>query len=266
MRNASFNGTWLPIMDARQHTGGKSDHIWIVSVQERSGDVRGILCKGSKFPTFLPRPTLMVFPWGLPMCEMDTDKGKFEEICLKARIRHADLTVASAADTEGKYEETLGDIQKSELESIVKLFILACKAERDLRALDVARLMPNSKSIQALIDLAAKLRRRGLAEKLSDLAREKAAEEASKFPVESHLTESNGEVRQHRSQADNYANNVEDEDIERINSPVDYENSTAKHKPLNRAKIPADSELFFLKHDVNVLRKSGINGSFQVYC
>lgn len=39
---------------------------------------RGIICKGSRYPPVIPRPTVNVFQWSIPICELETDKGRLE--------------------------------------------------------------------------------------------------------------------------------------------------------------------------------------------
>jgi hypothetical protein len=39
---------------------------------------RAILCKGSRYPPTLPRPTIQILPYELPMCELTADKGTME--------------------------------------------------------------------------------------------------------------------------------------------------------------------------------------------
>lgn len=39
---------------------------------------RAILCKGSKYPPILPKPTIQILPFEIPVCELKSDKGLLE--------------------------------------------------------------------------------------------------------------------------------------------------------------------------------------------
>ena len=39
---------------------------------------RAVLCKGAKYPPVLPRPTLLILPFQLPLCEVASDRGALE--------------------------------------------------------------------------------------------------------------------------------------------------------------------------------------------
>jgi hypothetical protein len=55
---------------------------------------------------------------------------------------------------------------------------LACKTGREFRAVEICGLMPSSHTVQLAIKYASRLRLAPLAERLANLAREKAMEEA----------------------------------------------------------------------------------------
>ena len=74
-------------------------------------------------------------------------------------------------------EESMESVRQKEIETIMKLFALACKSDHESRAIEVAQLLPSVETIQLAIQYAAKMRRVGLAEKLGKLAMEKQEEE-----------------------------------------------------------------------------------------
>ena len=39
---------------------------------------RVIPCKGSRYPPTLPRPVVHILQFELPLCDLDTEKGKME--------------------------------------------------------------------------------------------------------------------------------------------------------------------------------------------
>ena len=61
-------------------TKSRYDHYWIVGLHENPQQVRCILCKGATYPQTLPRPTISVMQYQLPMCDLKKDKGKFEVV------------------------------------------------------------------------------------------------------------------------------------------------------------------------------------------
>ena len=50
----------------------------MVGVSEANMDIRCVLCKGSTYPTTLPRPVLTTVPIVMPLCEMGTEKSQLE--------------------------------------------------------------------------------------------------------------------------------------------------------------------------------------------
>jgi len=71
----------------------------------------------------------------------------------------------------------LETVRQKEIETMMKLFALACKSDHESRAMEVARLLPSVETVQLAIQYAAKIRRLGLAEKLGKLAMEKQEQE-----------------------------------------------------------------------------------------
>lgn len=58
------------------------------------------------------------------------------------------------------------------MQSLVKLFALACKSERDGRAAELAGLVTSAKGIQMMCNYAAKLKKSTLADKVAAKGRE----------------------------------------------------------------------------------------------
>ncbi|KAI0215234.1 WD repeat and HMG-box DNA-binding protein 1 [Lamellibrachia satsuma] len=78
MLNRAFCHSWVQVANTKMQCKGKSDHYWVVGVLENPQQLRVILCKGSRFPPTLPRPTVLLLPFQVPLCELSTDKGSLE--------------------------------------------------------------------------------------------------------------------------------------------------------------------------------------------
>merc|ERR1719319_1692353 len=170
-----YQGLWMPIGNTKSHTKGKSDHYYVVSVDQMEGVIRCILCKGARFPATVPRPVPTALPIEQPLCGISSEKGGLEvkasNINLQARMLEG-MEVEDWADKQA-------ELAARETECLMKLFALACRSDHESRAVEVCRLMPNVESIQLAIKYAAKLRRIHLASKLGELAME-VQEEAEK--------------------------------------------------------------------------------------
>ena len=57
---------------------------------------------------------------------------------------------------------------------------LACKSEREFRAVEICEMMSSSHTVQLAIKYASRLHLMGLAQRLSQLAQRKAEEEAAR--------------------------------------------------------------------------------------
>jgi len=159
---------WHPIINTRDHVKGKSDFHYIMSVSHMEGVLRGVLCKGAKYPPTVPRPLPSALPLEVPLASTSTEKGGMEQTSLNLALQ-AKFVSAAPQQTE-ETEEVLETVRQSEVECIMKLFALACRSDHESRAIEVASLLPSVESLQLAIKYAAKLRRVGLADKLGQLA------------------------------------------------------------------------------------------------
>uniref|UniRef100_UPI00358E3A74 WD repeat and HMG-box DNA-binding protein 1 isoform X2 n=1 Tax=Myxine glutinosa TaxID=7769 RepID=UPI00358E3A74 len=176
----SMGNMWLPICDTRQHCKGSSDHYWLIGVQEVLQQIRCVPCKGSRFPPILPRPIVTVLPFQLPMCQLSTEKGQLEEQYWRSRLLSDRTELASNGYCS---DEHLENISQQQQESLMKLFALSCRAEREFRCIELAQLMAPA-ALPLAIKYASRARHRHLAERLGELARELArqAEESPERP------------------------------------------------------------------------------------
>ncbi|XP_010630836.1 WD repeat and HMG-box DNA-binding protein 1 isoform X1 [Fukomys damarensis] len=177
MLNRGLGNTWTPVCDTREHCKGKSDHCWVVGIHENPQQLRCIPCKGSRFPPTLPRPAVAVLSFKLPYCQIATEKGQMEEQFWRSVLFHNHLEYLAKNGYE--YDEsTKNQAIKEQQELLIKMLALSCKLEREFRCVELADLMTQN-AINLAIKYASRSRKLILAQKLSELAVEKAAELAA---------------------------------------------------------------------------------------
>ncbi|XP_071835170.1 WD repeat and HMG-box DNA-binding protein 1-like isoform X2 [Apostichopus japonicus] len=146
------SSAWISVANTKSHTKGKSDHHWIIGMQESPAQIRCVSCKGSTFPPTLPRPTPILLPFQLPLCDLEADKGQLEEMYLREKLM-------AGTNTAGQ-------------DTLMKMFALSCRAEREVRAADVCKMMTTQHAWTLAIKYASRSRKMLLAEKLSEMAAE----------------------------------------------------------------------------------------------
>uniref|UniRef100_A0A5F9D0B1 WD repeat and HMG-box DNA-binding protein 1 n=1 Tax=Oryctolagus cuniculus TaxID=9986 RepID=A0A5F9D0B1_RABIT len=177
MLNRGLADAWTPICNTREHCKGKSDHYWVVGIHENPQQLRCIPCKGSRFPPTLPRPAVAILPFKLPYCQIATEKGQMEEQFWRSVIFHSHIDYLAKNGYE--YEEsTKNQAIKEQQELLMKMLALSCKLEREFRCVELADLMTQN-AVNLAIKYASRSRKLILAQKLSELAVEKAAELAA---------------------------------------------------------------------------------------
>ncbi|XP_068938433.1 WD repeat and HMG-box DNA-binding protein 1 isoform X2 [Petaurus breviceps papuanus] len=182
MLNRRLGNTWTPICNTKEHCKGKSDHYWVVGIHENPQQLRCIPCKGSRFPPTLPRPAVAILSFQLPYCQIATEKGQMEEQFWRSVIFHNHLDYLSENNYE--YEEsTKNQTIKEQQELLMKMFALSCKLDREFRCVEIAELMTQN-AVNLAIKYASRSRRLILAQRLSELAVEKAAELAASLNEE----------------------------------------------------------------------------------
>uniref|UniRef100_A0A673ZT26 WD repeat and HMG-box DNA-binding protein 1 n=1 Tax=Salmo trutta TaxID=8032 RepID=A0A673ZT26_SALTR len=170
--NRSLGNMWTPVCNTRDNCKGKSDHYWVVGVHENPQQLRCIPCKGSRYPPTLPRPAVAVLPFKLPLCQTTTEKGQMEEQYWRSVLLHNHYGFLSSSGYEID-EEGQSQAQKEQQELLMKMFALSCKLEREFRCVELAELMTQN-VVTLAIRYASRSRRMALAQRLSDLALEKA--------------------------------------------------------------------------------------------
>ncbi|KAK6754484.1 hypothetical protein RB195_013470 [Necator americanus] len=166
IRILSPSGFWVPIFDGSSETSSKSDAIWPIAVTEgRQKQIRYLYCKGSKHPLFAVKMAPLIVPWTLPYCAPDSDKSKLEQDLFLNELQQNEV-ISAGPSVE------LAELAAGHLQSLVKLFALACKSERDGRAAELAGMVASAKGIQMMCNYAAKLKKSTLADKVAAKGRE----------------------------------------------------------------------------------------------
>ncbi|XP_019626005.1 PREDICTED: WD repeat and HMG-box DNA-binding protein 1-like isoform X2 [Branchiostoma belcheri] len=205
MMNRGLGCSWTPVANTRSHCKGKSDNYWLVGVNENPQQLRCIPCKGSTFPPVLPRPAVTVLPFQVPLCELNTDKSQLEESFIRSRLFSGHFQFLSSQGWEVD-DHARADVQREQDDTLMKLFALACKADRECRAAELCELMDVNR-LNFAIKYASRVKRIALAEFLNDLARRKAEEEAEEQQEE----EEEEEEQDFRGYLDAQYNHIETE-------------------------------------------------------
>ncbi|XP_050732101.1 WD repeat and HMG-box DNA-binding protein 1-like [Eriocheir sinensis] len=182
LMNYSLGYNWTSILNTRAHARSKTDHYFLVGASEMQGNVRCVFCKGARYPPTLPKPHVTLLDIRLPLCEADTEKGELEEQMARTQLTLHTLTrrsEAAGADDGGLADEQ-EEAERRLQEAMIKLFALACRSERECRAVEVCRLMPSVATVQLAIKYSAKLHRLALAERLGGVAAAKVEEEGQR--------------------------------------------------------------------------------------
>ena len=172
---------WTPISNLRANLNHRNDNYWIVGLAERNQAIKAILCKGAKYPNVLPKPNISIVQVKVPFCETDTERAQLEQEFWK--YKHFSLSVRSNEELAENLEidsDEVDDINanfESKLkENLMKMFMFACKASKELRAYEIATLM-DSMTLQLAVKYATKTRALVLAQHLNMLVEKRANEE-----------------------------------------------------------------------------------------
>uniref|UniRef100_A0A8C7JJ74 WD repeat and HMG-box DNA-binding protein 1 n=1 Tax=Oncorhynchus kisutch TaxID=8019 RepID=A0A8C7JJ74_ONCKI len=168
--NRSLGNMWTPVCNTRDNCKGKSDHYWMVGVHENPQ--QGIFC-------IPPLP-----------CDSTTDcpthclcpSLSFQEQYWRSVLLHNHYGFLSSSGYEID-EEGQSQAQKEQQELLMKMFALSCKLEREFRSVELAELMTQN-VVTLAIRYASRSHRMALAQRLSDLALEKANQLQGEEPQE----------------------------------------------------------------------------------
>lgn len=232
MLNRSLGNTWTPVCNTRESCKSRSDHYWVVGIHESPQQLRCIPCKGSVFPPTLPRPAVAILPFKLPLCQISTEKGQMEEQYWRSVMFHEHFSFLSSRGYEVD-EESQRQQEKEQQELLMKMFALSCKLEREFRCIELAEMMtPNV--VALAIRYASRSRRMLLAQKLNELALEKASqvqdEEEQEEEVVVHTPAQMARLKQNQAPHSREEEDEEEEE-EAQDEPMDAEDDADIRKP-----------------------------------
>lgn len=190
---SSPSTAWTPISNLRANLNHRNDNYWIVGLAERNQAIKAILCKGAKYPNVLPKPNISIVQVKVPFCETDTERTQMEQEFWK--YKHLSLSIQANENLAQNLEidtDEVDDINAnfdSKLkENLIKMFMFACKANKELRAYEIATLM-DSKTLQLAVKYATKTRALVLAQHLNMLVEKKASDEYNELQRQHELIE-----------------------------------------------------------------------------
>ncbi|NWR56569.1 WDHD1 protein, partial [Bucorvus abyssinicus] len=237
MLNRGLGNTWIPVCNMREHCKGKSDHYWVVGIHEHPQQLRCIPCKGARFPPTLPRPAVAILSFKLPYCQVATEKGQMEEQYWRSVVFHNHMDYLSKNGYELD-ENAQSQALKEQQELLMKLFALSCKLEREFRCVELADLMTQN-VVNLAIKYASRSRRLNLAQRLSEMAVEKAnelttasedEEEEEDFRKHLNASYSNSATEWSRLPIRNVQQDQEMEDAEETDACEEGEETPEVHK------------------------------------
>lgn len=134
--------SWIPLLDLRDLTSSALDHYFVVGVSELTQVVRAVRCKKSRFPEFATEIAELI-AFNLPMCDMDTDKGKLEEEYVRLRLaglsykqlKHVSSVSLLAADSDEANEKLL-------VNTVLRLFAHYLKEDKEEQARSLIYMIP----------------------------------------------------------------------------------------------------------------------------
>ncbi|BEJ14934.1 hypothetical protein CspHIS471_0407010 [Cutaneotrichosporon sp. HIS471] len=156
---------WVPLFDGVVAKGTKREAYWPVGVSEEPGVLHAIILKGVEREPFFPRPLLQDLNLQMPLLATDTAHGALEE-----KVARASILLSAEESEDGRVQ-----IDKD----LLQLMQGACKADALARALDLARLLHATSSLDAARRIADYYHFPGLVERIGNVKSEKGIERVS---------------------------------------------------------------------------------------
>jgi len=151
--------SWIPLLDLRELTSSALDHHFVVGVSEMSQAVRAVKCKRSRYPDF-GTETAEVFSFSLPLCDMDTDKGKLEEEHVRLRLAELSYKRLTQIESISSLAESANDANdKLLVNTILRLFAIYLREDKEELARSLVYMIPRE-HMSKLPEFAWKTNRR----------------------------------------------------------------------------------------------------------
>jgi len=166
---------WVPMLDTRilSRRENRDETYWPVGATEK--DFMCIFMKGQEKHPYFPVPITQDIPLQIPLVNVQESVGESEAAYVQLDIISSHLRDClpslSAAQTSQSYE-LKSKISVYELEmdkSILKLLQIACKADRQQQALDLARTLSSSRALTGAKRLAGTYSLKALEMRIDDM-------------------------------------------------------------------------------------------------
>ena len=227
--NNSYGSSWTQVCDSKSEAKGKSDHFFMVGANVQEFQARCILVKGSRFPATVPKPVITILNFTLPLCGVENEKFKNEQVYWKSRL------IGKSIEDLDEHSLVVSndEISRIENEALIKLFAHACQLEQETRAMDVCKLM-TSDGLQLAIKYATKIKRMQLATKISAMAYAKQEAEEQEQKVAKEYSPS-------QASEDIFATQ-DDDDIDMLDTPENpFLVAQARHESSSKSFITPTS-------------------------
>lgn len=139
-----LGGGWVPMLDLRGLTSSALDHYFVVGASELSQVVRAVKCRRSRFPDFQTE-TASLFNFSLPMCDMDTNKGKLEEEHIRLRLAEQSYQrISHDSNYTSMADAAIDANEKLLVNTILRLFAQYLKEQKEDAAKNLIYMIPKA--------------------------------------------------------------------------------------------------------------------------
>ncbi|CED83500.1 WD40 repeat protein [Phaffia rhodozyma] len=160
---------WVPALDTNllARKEGKDESYWAVGVQD--GKFMAVILKGRVTSPYFPRPLISDLDMNIPLLNRENQHGQLEECVVRQRMEALFYRDAQIASQSTYFADEVFRLEIAQDKSLLQLIQTACKADKLARALDAARLLNSTKSIDSAVQIAAFYHLPGLREKITEL-------------------------------------------------------------------------------------------------
>eukprot|EP00850_Spirogloea_muscicola_P012300 SM000079S22418 [mRNA] locus=s79:8874:14531:- [translate_table: standard] len=156
-----YGGCWVSVFSSSIERKCSSESHWVVGLS--TSDVYCIV---------VPRPVLTTLPLRVPLVSSDLGAENIEEEYVRGSIQLLQARTQAessglSADEEDRLEDSVLKLEANLDRCLLRVFVSACKADRIVRALEVAKMLRLNKSLEGAIRLVANMRLPALAERLN---------------------------------------------------------------------------------------------------
>ena len=133
---------WVPLRNMKDLTSSALDNYFVVGLSEVGQAIRAVKCRRSRFPEFSAE-TAELHQFRLPMCDMDTDKGRLEEEHVRLRLADVSYKRLSKIETLRSLAESASESNERLLvNTILRLFAMYLKDDREELARNLVYMIP----------------------------------------------------------------------------------------------------------------------------